>query len=411
MTALNKHIKIWSIRLFFLSQIFLVGFGSYFYKRPKVNLGSITIVNPYYAQIANHSKDIPDWLYTVDYFTFIFVLSFGIILFMTIYYHTNKNIEEKNDKKSIDIFIRNIFIFLYPIEEYSEKQIQQQLKDLKGIAQTNHQKELLINTLRKVHSQTTGKVREKTDYLMGELKYRSFIKAYLFSPYFNNKLFALKVIADFQISGFEKHVLKLTKERNEVLHSEAIITLLKLKIYDSLLFLVALKMKLTVWDINVIIKTVQELKIVNIDYQTLINSEIPEISTLGIMLARLNNRIDFKSTIQKKIGSPSNLTNEEACIAFSYFSRNEKDYDFMIDKFELATAKAQFEFTNKIALISNKEKAIKFLNWVVENQSFTQKVQALTFLLDLDISTMNKYKNSNNPLIRQSYYQVIDINI
>jgi len=411
MIALNKHLKIWSIRLFFLSQIIIVGFGSYFYKHPQVNLGSITIVNPYYAQIATHSKDIPDWLYTVDYFTFIFVLSFGIILFMTIYYNTNKNIKEKNDKKSIEIYIRNILTFLYPIEEYSESQIQQQLKDLKKIALTNHQKELLINTLRKIHSQTTGKVREKTDYLMGELKYGGFIKAYLHSPYFNDKLFALKVIADFQIPGFEKHILILTKKRNEVLHSEAIITLLKLKIYDSLLFLVDLKMRLTVWDINVIIKIVQELKIVNIDYQTLINSEIPEISTLGIMLARLNNRIDFKSEIQNKIGNSNDLVNEEACIAFSYFSGNENDYDFVIEKFELATEKAQFQFINKIASINNKEKAIKFLDWVIENQSFTQKVQALIFLLDLDIIGMNKYKESNNPLIRQSYYQVIDINI
>jgi hypothetical protein len=330
---------------------------------------------------------------------------------MTIYYIVNRDIEEKSDKKSINIFIRNIFIFLYPVEEYSEVQVRHQLKELKKIAHTNHQKELLINTLRKIHTQTTGKVREKTDYLMSELKYRRFVKAYLYSPYFNDKLFALKVIADFQIGGFEKHIMRLTKRRNEVLHSEAIITLLKLKIYDSLLFLVDLKMKLTIWDINTIIKTVQELKIVNIDYQTLINSEIPEISTLGIMLARLNNRNDFKTEIKNKIGNSSSIVNEEACNAFSYFSSNESDYNFMIEKFDLATENAQFQFINKIASISNKEKAINFMDWVVLNQPFTQKVEAINFLLYLDIDILNKYKESNDHLIKQSYYQVIDINI
>ncbi len=407
MKTLLKYIKYLSIRLFFLMLIAGIAFGSYFYRVPQVIVGNTTFFNPLYS----NTENTPNWLYIVDYFTFIFIIAFVLILIMTVYYNTNKNREEKNDELYVEIFLRKIFSFIYPVEEFTDKQRISQIKEMEKQLRNNRLKILFINTLRKVHSQTTGLVRLKTDYMMKELKISSFIRAYLYSPFFNDKLFALKVIGDFELEGYEKHILKLTKRNNEVLHSEAIITLLRLKIYDNLLFLVDLNMKLTTWDINIIIKTVQELKIVNIDYQTLINSEIPEISALGIMLARLNNRSEFKKEIKNKIGSSNNLVNEEACLSFSYFSNNETDYNFMINSFKIATHKSQLNFISRIASIPDKESAVHFLDWVVENQPFSQKIEAIGLLLDLDLSVIAKYKLSENEVIRESYYQVLDINI
>jgi hypothetical protein len=385
----------------------VIAYGSYFYRVPQVIIGNTVIVNPMYEETEN----IPNWLYDVDYFTFIFIIAFVLILLMTIYYNTNKNRDERIDKQSVETFLNKIFMFLYPIEEYTDKQKKNLFKDVKGLIRSNHLKMLFINTLRKVYSQTAGPVREKSGYMMKELKFESFIRAYLYSPFFTDKLFALKVIADFQLEGFEKHILKLTKRKNEILHTEAIITLLKLKIYDNLLFLVEMKLMLTAWDVNLIIKTVQELKIVDIDYYTLINSEIPEISALGIMLARLHNRIEFKSDIKHKIGNANGLVNEEASFAFSYFANNQNDYSYLINNFNIATKKSQLNFITKIATIPDKESAINFLDWVVENQPFSQKIVAIGLLLDLDLSIISKYKQSENNIIRESYYQVLDINI
>lgn len=407
MKTISKHLKYWSIRLFFFILIASIAFGSYFYRVPQLIIGKFTLINPLYSETEN----IPNWLYDVDYFTFIFIVSFVLILLMTIYYNFKKSRAEKADNQYEEIFLNQIILFLYPIEEYTEKQKKHQLKEIKSQLHTDHLKELFINLLRRIHSQTTGQVRESSEYLMKELKYKYFIDAYLYSPFFNNKLFALKVIADFQLNGYERYILKLTKKKNEVLHSEAIITLLKLKIYDNLLFLVDLNMKLTVWDINLIVKTVQELKIVNIDYNKLISSEIPQISTLGIMLARLNSRSEFKNLIKNKIGDSSSLINEEACISFSYFANNQSDYNFIIDNFKVATEKGQLYFINKIGTIPDKESAIAFLDLVVENQNFTQKIIAIGLLLNLDFNVIAKYKLSENNITRQSYYQALDINI
>lgn len=407
MKTLLKHLRYWSARILIFILTILLVCGGYFYTIPQLKIGSLLITNSLYET----TKDIPTWLYVVDYFTYIFIVVFILIFTLIIYYNARRNKEEKIDSKYIELFVIKIFSFLYPAEELTERQKKHQLKELKKQLRNDHAKKLLINTLRKIHAQTTGVVNQKTEYLMKELNYNSFIRANLHSPHFEDKMFALKVIADFQLDGYEKFILKLTKSRYQILHSEAVVTLLKLKVYDNLLFLIEQNMQLTSWDVNVILKTVQELKIVNIDYLTLINSEIPAIASLGIMLARVNNRSEFKMDIKKKIGNQNQWVNEEASLAFTYFATDQTDYDFLIDRFSSVIEKSQFAILYKIGAIPNKEVAIRFLDWVVIHQSFAQKIEAIRMLLGIDLNIITKYKGSEDIIIRQSYYQVLDINI
>ena len=407
MKILTIYFRYWSIRIFFLSLLALIAFGAYFYSVPQLTLFNHIIINPLYTDV----EKIPTWLYVVDYFIFIFSLSILIIFLMILYYNANKKIEERIDNQYVDGFVRKIFLFLYPLEEFTNKQKKYQLKEIKKDLSNDHAKQLFINLLRRIHAQTSGLVKHKVEYFMKEIDYNYFIAAYLHSPYLRDKLFALKVIGDFEIEGFEQYILKQTKRRNEVLHSESIITLLKLKIYDNLLFLSELNMKLTTWDINIIVKAIMELNIVNIDYLTLINSETSEISALGIMLAKLKNRKEFKHDIKKKVGNLDKLVNEEAFLAFCFFADNKSDYDYLIKNFGKATEKSQLTIIYKIASIQDTELSGEFLNYVVENQNFVQKIEAIKLLLDIDLNVVSKYKQSKDEVVKQSYYQVLDINL
>jgi len=407
MKTLTKYLKFWSVRLFFLLIIGLIAFGGYFYSVPQINAGNVILINPFY----NQSENIPTWLYEVDYFIFIFLVTSVLIIFMILYYNANKSKEEKIDKEHMITFVEKIFFFLYPVEEYNEKQKKNQLNGIKKDLTNDHSKQLFLNTLRKIHAQTTGLVSEKTAYLSKEINYTNFIRANLYSPYFSDNLFALKVIGDFQLKGYEKHILKLTKRKNGVLHSEAIVTLLKLKIYDNLLFLIDINMELSIWDLNIIIKTVQELNILNIDYLSLIQSETAEISALGIILVRLRNKSDFKSEIKLKIGSANPLVSEEACITYCYLANCVEEYAYLIEIFNIVSEKSQSTIISKIATTQDKTVSVKFLNFVVNNQPFSQKVEAIRLLLDLDINVISEFRNSENLVIRQSCYQVLDINL
>lgn len=407
MKTLEIYLKFWSIKFSFVLFGLIIVFEAYIYATHYHSEKYSMLVYKFHDSLNN----APEWLHMVDYFILVFFLAVVIILLMTIYYNSNKLIEEEVDKRFVDRLLNKIFLFLYPIEEYTPRQNKIQLHEIKKNIRSDHGRMLFIYYLREIHTQTKGEISKKTDFLIKEINYRYFIRALLYSPYINHKLFALKAIGDFQFEGFEKYILKLTKRKNELVHSEAIITLLKLKIYDNLLFLVDLKMKLTLWDINKIVSTIQELNIVNIDYSSLIKSEISEISALGIILAKLNGRIEFKNDIKKTLDNKNEYVSEEALIALCEFSTMQTDNKFLIENYNDTTERAKTAILKQILSIEDQNLLISFLDNVVENQSITQKAIAMRYLLELDFGLINKYKNSKNNLVKQVYNQILDINL
>ncbi|HOS17346.1 MAG TPA: hypothetical protein PKX15_10085, partial [Bacteroidales bacterium] len=307
--------------------------------------------------------------------------------------------------------VKELFNYLFSIEELTEDEKKNRVKKFRKTQTTDHFKKLFINTLVNIHSQTQGNIQERVAALFSELNYDYLIFAHLHSPYFRHKIFALKIISEFKLKGYDKYILKLTKRRNDVLHSEAIVTLLKLGVYSDLKFLTDLKLKLTLWDINVIVKTIEELEKKDLNYKLLLDSTIPEISTLGIIFIRLHNKIEFKNDVLLKLGHPNDLINEEAFATYISFASNQADYNLLIDKFNLAPPKAQVNIIQLMKLSSDTEKTIQFLNGVVLNMPFTQKIEAIRLLLDIDFNIVAKYKQSEDEIIRQSCLHVLDINL
>jgi len=407
MKTLIIYIRYWLLRIFYISLAIFILFGSYYYANPEITIGNYIIHNPLYANLEN----IPAWLYAVDYFIFIFLVGIVLVFSWILYYNANKRHKEKTNKQYMHLFVTNLFSYLFMVEKFTEKEKKAKLKTLKKALRSDHARRLFINTLRQIHAQTIGPVSDKTLRLMRSVKYDDLIRSYINSPYLRHKIFALKVISDFKLEGFEKRILKLAKRRNNVLRSEAIVTLLNLKVYEDLKFIEKLKTTLTLWDINIIVKTVQELNIKNIDYKSLIISDYPNVSMLGIMLAKFNKQYIFKDLILTRIGDSDGLLNEEAFLALTALAESKDDYKYLVDNFDVATEKAQLEIIRTVANSAEQEEAVKFLNWVVENKHHKQKIEALTKLLDLDLDSINRFKKSENKLIRKSCLQILDINI
>ena len=177
------------------------------------------------------------------------------------------------------------------------------------------------------------------------------------------------------------------------------------------MFLNNLKIKLTLWDINLIVKTIQDLNRNDINYSVLIQSAIPEISALGLILARLRKRTELKNEAMMRIGNSNALVNEEAFLTFISFASEQSDFDFLIEKFSIATHKAQLKIIQSFTKSPDNIKTIQFLNWIVENKHFTHKIEAIRQLLDLDLSAISRFKQSEDKLIHQSCLQVLDINL
>jgi hypothetical protein len=382
-------------------------FGIYFYSVPSIYIGDYILKNPFYTDV----EHLPVWLYDIYYFIFIFSVASIIIMFLIFYYNISIRIKDKDDKFCVSEFVTKLFTYLYSNEEILEKDKRERIRALKSLLKNDHAKRKFMVTLSRIHNQTIGIIREKTVKIFNDVKFSYLVNAYLHSPYIRHKLFALKMISDFQLNGYSNYVLKLTSRKNNVLHSEAILTLLNLGVYKNLSFLFEIDMKLTLWDINSIVKTIQEQQTENLNYSKLINSEVVEISIIGIILARLHNRREFKTEIEKKIGYSNELLNEEAFLALDSFAENQAEFDFLIDNFELASEKAQIKIIQTLRKYNNIDKVTEFLDNIVKTKRYNLKIEAIKVLLDIDLGIISNYKKSEDEMIKQSCLQVLDINL
>lgn len=407
MKTLTIFLRYSSVRFFYLIFGLLIIAGGYINTFPQITVNGKVFINPFFSI----AEGVPNWIYGVMYFIALFIVATFFIFFLILVYNWVKVIKEKTRFRYMDLFVNNLFNYFFSTEEYSDEDKSEKLKLLKKTINSDYAKRLFISTLSRVKTQTIGVTYEKATNLFNVATKKSLIKAYLYSPYLRHKLFALRTIADFGMEGYDNYIVQLTKRKNNVLRNEALVTLIKLNVYDNLEFLVNMNVILTMWDINSIIKAIKQNKKQNIQYLPLIQSKVPELSVLGIMLARINNRNDFKLEIKNKIGDESELVNEEAFRTYLSFSNEKADLDFLMTKYDLAPESIRKLIIKALSKYPDKAKTIEFLDKIVQKKPFPQKIEAIKLLLDIDISALSRYKDSENLQIRQSYLQVLDINL
>jgi len=353
MKTIAIYIRYLSFWLLFLTLGTLIIYGCYFYITLKISVGSLKLLN----MLTNSDMSIPMWLYLAEYLLLVFTCICFILLLYIAYYKKHKNVRRSIRGKYIDCFVKGIFSYLYSSGSiwYAENE-KKNLCKLWSKLNNDYAKRLFINIIRQVYLETTGPLHEKSLSLFKSLKYDSFIRTYSVSPFIRNNLFAIKIIRDFNLKGYERYILRFAKRKNDILRSAALVSLVQFDPYDNLFFLVDQKIKITVWDINLIIIALQTVSSDKIEYRMLVNSNNPEISTLGIMLASRNKRVDLKLEIKSKMSSSNELLRETAFLAFAEFADTKSDFDVLMFKFETASEKAQIDIIKKI--VKYPEKAV-----------------------------------------------------
>jgi hypothetical protein len=408
MKTLDILFRYLAIRISYVMLTVIILTGAYLYSIPHFSIGSFTLVNEFYHNV----NYMPLWLYVVDYFIFLFILSIVIIIGWTVKYSLGKNRNNRSDKQFDKIFLPKLFDYLFQADNLSEKENHEQLKNLKNLLRNDHLRRSLINTLRTIYAQTQGVVNERIKKILDLIDYDYLIKAYLDSPYVKDKMFALKAIAVFRLAGYENKIIKLANNKNFILRSEAIITMMHLrKDNKPLLFIFHEKYDPTLWDFNVIVKTVKELEIRQIDYKELIESENPIIAALGITLAKINDQFVFKALIQRKVDSQNKIVSDDAFLFLIKFAETNDDFKFLMDNYVYANENIQLEIINCLINSEDFGQNIRFLKWIVENRPIRQKVAALYVLLEIDINSLLEYKSSKDESIRKSCLQTLDINL
>ncbi len=398
------YLVVWVRRTFYGILVLLIVLGGYWYVHPRIFIGDFVFVNPFFQTTMVH---FPKWLPIVDYLIGLFIVTLVVILFLVLFYVNRENEAEKIEKQYIDKIVPLFFSFVYNDDSYSEEGHEAAIKTLRKLINDEMSKHLFITLISQVHAQTTGAVKEKTDSLFREMRCKEWLTWNLHSPIKLRQLFAMKVVAEFHLVEYSKEVSLLLKKKNYIMRSEAIETLLKLHINETLLLLTGLKFALDPWNINMIIKTVIDSREQELEYGLLIRQDVADISALGITLARLNHQKELKSVIHPKLYVDNALVKDEAVLAWIDFAESRSDYILLIERFEVVSEKVQKKILKSLISCSDHTLAIDFLKLVVDTKPVSLKIIALICLLDLDLNIVQTYENSEDVLIRQSYLQVV----
>jgi len=408
MKRLYIYLRFYFVTLLYILLTMLLIVGAYIYSIPSIKLGSHIITNHFYSNLGS----IPEWLYIVNYFIFVFVIAIIIIIGWTIRYSVRKKRNSAADIIFQEKYIPQLFEYLFSEHEYSEEQKKNKLNELNAEITSDYLRWTLVNVLREINVQTKGTVNQKTQRLFDTLEMDYLVYSYLKSLHVKDKIFAIKTISIFKLSYYEPQIIKLTKSRNLIIRSESIVAMMHLNAENNpLSFVLSDGYIPTLWDLNLIIKTITELEVKQIDYVGLINSEKEFISLLGIMLARKNNQTQFNQIIAAKLSRPNRMISDEAFLTCVSFAENADDYNELINKYLLASENLKLEIIKCLRYSPDTQSAIKFLKWVVESQKLVQKLEALKSLFELDFNTVVFYKNSEDEYIRKSCLQILDINL
>ncbi|MDD3321653.1 MAG: hypothetical protein PHS59_09440 [Paludibacter sp.] len=410
MKIIVLYLRYLSVRIFILVFILLISAGCYCFYLPQLKFGNCICINTNY----NYILSLPKWVFILKYLSICFISSSLLLVSFTAYYILQNKNKKRIYTKYNDLLEIYLFDYLYD-ETPSDKDRREKLNRIKKNLKSDVIKRIFLNRMRRVHFQLDGEIRERNFNLLKALRYYHFIQSYLQSPYLRHKLFALRIISDLHLQGYEEYIYKLTKKKNQILSSEALVTLVKLYIYDDQLFLIDFTKKLSIWDINRIIEKVKQQKqqqSKEINHLKLIKSDINQISAIGIILARVDNKTKLKNIIKNKIESQDPLVSEQAFLTYISFANDKEDFDYLTYRFEIATENAQIQIIKKMGLFIGKFDKTVFLNWIVENKSICLKIESMKILLCIDSIYYNsRYLKSKDISIQNAYSHIDNRNL
>lgn len=407
MKVIKFYLQYWLVRLLYLIFIMLVLCGSYCYTVQSFSVGNHVFTNPFF-----HLHDnLPFWVNYIEYFILVFVISTVLIILLTQYYSFRKRRKERMRDKFVKRYYKNIVTELFRENEEDASEEKEWKYKNEIMAKNDFYKELVINTFVQVHNQTIGRIRQKTESMMKELAFEKLIGSYLYSPFYKHKKIALDTISEFKIKGHEKYLLKLIKQkRNKLLHTDALMTLIRLNVHENLNVLAETDVDISMWDINMIVRNIEKDNEARIPYDELINSANEGMQLLGIILIRIHDRTEFKQNVRGKTESKNPEIRDEAILTFSTFAENKDDFDLLLNKYPECSDSTKKYIVERMSDNPYEEQVTNFFEWVVLNEPIPNKLIAIMNLLTLDISKVAELKKSEDEAIRMACEQVLDFN-
>jgi hypothetical protein len=387
----------------YLSPWVVVAIGGSVFVLTFLYLGQKDITNPYFIfhnpayPIVSHAHG---WLYVVQALILVF-LSITVLELFSLYIGTARRLF--TDKKEQE-FNRDT---LNRMMDYLTKECSTaDTRKLMALTKSKSEKRLFVNQLRILAVLTKGKVHDDCITLFHEMNFNDVVKKNLRSPYVRDKMFALRVAGDFQLSEFNPSIAKYIYSKNDIVRSEAIQAYVKVNADSDLSFLTDYTRSLSILDFNVIVNAAKHYR--NIHFESLFSSPNAAVRAIGIRLAVIQNKTEFKPLLLPMIEDKTAIVREEAYGAIIAFATEKEDFKALISHFDNMNKNLQLKLIDEITLRNEKDFVSPFLEELILKYPSDIKIRAMSNLIKMDISFALKYMNHENESIRNAYKHLTD---
>lgn len=387
----------------YLSPWVVVAIGGSVFVLTFLYLGQKDITNPYFIfhnpayPIVSHAHG---WLYVVQALILVF-LSITVLELFSLYIGTARRLF--TDKKEQE-FNRDT---LNRMMDYLTKECSTaDARKLMALTKSKSEKRLFVNQLRILAVLTKGKVHDDCISLFHEMNFNDVVKKNLRSPYVRDKMFALRVAGDFQLSEFNPSIAKYIYSKNDIVRSEAIQAYVKVNADSDLSFLTDYTRSLSILDFNVIVNAAKHYR--NIHFESLFSSPNAIVRAIGIRLVAIQNKTEFKPLLLPMIEDKTAIVREEAYGAIIAFATEKEDFKALISHFDNMNKNLQLKLIDEITLRNERDFVSPFLEELILKYPSDIKIRAMSNLIKMDISFALKYMNHENESIRNAYKHLTD---
>jgi hypothetical protein len=387
----------------YLSPWVVVAIGGSVFVLTFLYLGQKDITNPYFIfhnpayPIVSHAHG---WLYVVQALILVF-LSITVLELFSLYIGTARRLF--TDKKEQE-FNRDT---LNRMMDYLTKECSTaDARKLMALTKSKSEKRLFVNQLRILAVLTKGKVHDDCISLFHEMNFNDVVKKNLRSPYVRDKMFALRVAGDFQLSEFNPSIAKYIYSKNDIVRSEAIQAYVKVNADSDLSFLTDYTHSLSLLDFNEIVNAAKHYR--NIHFESLFSSPNAIVRAIGIRLVAIQNKTEFKPLLLPMIEDKTAIVREEAYGAIIAFATEKEDFKALISHFDNMNKNLQLKLIDEITLRNERDFVSPFLEELILKYPSDIKIRAMSNLIKMDISFALKYMNHENESIRNAYKHLTD---
>lgn len=352
-----------------------------------------------------------DWRFVVlVYIIIISLLGVFLLLIQSLYFNFRGDRSQAIKRNHELIFIGIILRYVYsdpPGGSSTEELYNSLKKKLRNKLAT----EIFFSVIIRIQDMIDEDFSDKFNLLFEKVGIKKKVNWFLKSRKLSEKIIALKIISCLKIIGYRKIIAKYAESRSYVLRTVALSTLIRLSKTDHLDVLLEHVQFISKMDINVIINEVEKNRKADIDYLSLLKSQIPRVNAIGLLLIRIRNKTGYKEMIRPMFLINDPFLHEVAWETFAFFASTDEDLEFMTEKFETESFNNKKLILKSLSFYNQNEKLNGFMDRVIKNEGVLLKIEALRILFEKNVNRFLSYKGSGDKNITIAYNEIVDLNL